>query len=195
MAGHHHDRHGGEARLRRRALAHRVAVHAGHVDVEKHDGDVLRQGGLQRGRAVVKGERRQAPGAGGFREQQAAEILIVGDDRDPRRGACLAHALARRRCADSSSIRAGYAAASRSYSSRARGASPATHSRSSSRTSRAKALAPTLAALEPNLWQMAAAATRSAASSVAASCASGGAAPARNSSTSRAYKSTRPLLP
>ncbi len=36
--GHHDDGNGGKTRLRAQPPAHRVAVHAGHVDVQQYDG-------------------------------------------------------------------------------------------------------------------------------------------------------------
>src|SRR5207248_11346707 len=105
--------HGGEARLRAQTAAHRVAVEARHVAAEKPDRDTLRAGGLECGPAVVEGQRRESAGADRLGEQQAAEILVVGDDRDACRCDRVAHALARRRIAESSAVSAGWAAASR----------------------------------------------------------------------------------
>src|SRR6185437_8561881 len=127
------------------------AVHAGHVDIEQHDGDFLRQCTLQSRRAIVEPTRVQAALRCRLHQQQPAEILIVGDDRDRLLHSIPAHAVALSFSSWSSSMSRGCAVRSRSNCGCTPAPSPATQSCSSRRTSCAYISAPTLAALEASL--------------------------------------------
>ncbi len=82
----------GSARRRRR---HFEAVEAGHIDVEQYDGDVARQSGCECVGAVAECHGLQAHVRDGFGQQDAAEIFVVGDDRQRSSGGQGVHAEAR----------------------------------------------------------------------------------------------------
>ena len=114
-----HDRHGAQSCVGAQPPAHLVAVEHGHVHVEQHDRHVVLARRGER-RAAVGERKALEPSRGdGLLEQHAAEILVVGDDRDSFRRHDCAHAVARRRWPCSASSSAACVAQSSSHAARA----------------------------------------------------------------------------
>jgi len=82
MTGDNHDRDRGESRLRAQTPADRVPVHAGHLGIQQHDGDVVSQRALESARAVVMDEGHKSRAAGSLGQQQPTEVLVIGNDRN-----------------------------------------------------------------------------------------------------------------
>ena len=93
VPGDHDDRHAAKRGSRAQAPADLVAVEPGHVDVEQHDRDVVRAAPRRaRPSPLANASASRPTSATRLAEQHAAEILVVGDDRERAswcsRGSC-----------------------------------------------------------------------------------------------------------
>ncbi len=131
VPGHHHDRDSGQAGLGTQPSANGKPVHSRHVHVQQHDGDLSRESGFESRAAVVETERLEAALGGRLHEQQPAEILVVGDDRERSFGRRFAHAVALSFNSSNSSMSDGCVARNVSNSRCTATASPAAHDCSS----------------------------------------------------------------